>query len=274
MNIYKEWSGIQRDVTWSDINYTPFANRAAIHAMGKAISGNRDYILQGVTFSKTAGVDASVTAGYVYDETSGEVVQVEAQTVAETLGTNLWTLVKTTTYDAAGLNNYRTGGPNNNYQQERMVLTNVASIGSGFDIENTPALDAFFAIPDSDIDTSITTGVTVSGTGTATKVEFNRVGNAVHLVATILLVTSGYTPSQTIQFRWPDSHFDITPSDSNGIWVPAVFVDTSAATTPISGMALFSDATANYTTVTIYAPSNFADAKNYRVILNCVLHAD
>ena len=81
MNLYKEWPGIQEDITWSDINYTPFANRSFIHKLGKALSGNSDFILEGCAFSKIAGTSATVTAGYVFDETSGEVVQVDAQTV-------------------------------------------------------------------------------------------------------------------------------------------------------------------------------------------------
>jgi hypothetical protein len=162
MNKYKTYTGVQTDVTWDDLLYTPEANRAFIHAYGKAVSGDTDMILQGCVFTVSTGLgtNATITAGYVYDQTSGEVVRVEAQTVVETLGNDTWELVKTTTYDAAGDNVYRDLATKQNYQQERMVLTNVAAI-TNFDVEPKvrPIVKTYFNIGDWDMDA--TAGVTV-----------------------------------------------------------------------------------------------------------------
>lgn len=250
MNIRKDYAGIQRDVTWDDINYTPLANRGFIHALGKTISGDTDYILQGCVFSKIAATSGTVTAGYVYDSTSGEVVQVDAQTVTETLGTNLWTLVKTTTYDSAGQNLYRDGALKDNYQQERMVLTNVASIGSGFDVEHTDSYDAWREISNSDI-----TFEAEWSEGGDTSLRYRRIGDMVHFIGLVDADTSGsWVAANNWEIQIPKAdYFDVEPSDA-----------TNNVTSSIGQYQIISDSIDEPCTVSF----SDTDATNLRILFN------
>lgn len=274
MNKYKTYTGVQTDVTWDDLLYTPEANRAFIHAYGKAVSGDSDMILQGCVFTVSTGLgtNATITAGYVYDQTSGEVVRVEAQTVVETLGNDTWELVKTTTYDAAGDNVYRDLATKQNYQQERMVLTNVAAI-TNFDAENSDSYGVWRRIPNADI-SSPTTGVTINNS--FTRLDYNRKGKEVTIIGQILFATTGaYVASKYAGFRFPDSYFSVDPMDTtnNVTFAFGAMKDTNGGVNPSESCAIdFDEASGGYTVIGVNRFVNFATSNaSYRIYINTTL---
>lgn len=274
MNKYKTYTGVQTDVTWDDLLYTPEANRAFIHAYGKAVSGDTDMILQGCVFTVSTGLgtNATITAGYVYDQTSGEVVRVEAQTVVETFNSDIWELVKTTTYDAAGNNVYRDLTTNPNYQQERMVLTNVAAI-TNFDVENADSYGVWKRIPNADI-SSPTTGVTIDSS--FTRLDYNRKGKEVTIIGQILFETTGsYVASTLVQFRFPDSYFSVDGMDStnNTTFGFGAMIDTNGGLNPYESCVInFDESAGGFTVIDVRRFVNFATSNSdYRIIINTTL---
>jgi hypothetical protein len=274
MNKYKTHTGVQTDVTWDDLLYTPEANRAFIHAYGKAVSGDTDMILQGCVFTVSTGLgtNATITAGYVYDQTSGEVVRVEAQTVVETLGNDTWELVKTTTYDAAGDNVYRDLATKQNYQQERMVLTNVAAI-TNFDAENADSYGGWKRIPNADI-TSTTTGVSINSS--YTRLDYTRKGKEVNIIGQILFATTGaFVAAKIALFRFPDSYFSIDGMDgvNNVTFAFGAVTDTNGGGNPPEICAVnFEETSGGYTVIQVIRPTNFATSNaSYRIFINTTL---
>jgi len=128
MDKWLKFPGINPNVTVDSLDRNAEANLKAINGIcaGFAMPGSENFLIEAV-FSYNAGVDASISAGYV--RLNGEVVQVDEQlNVTETEGTDLWEIQKVTTYDSAGDRTYNDGTPRQTYQVNRAVIVNVASI--------------------------------------------------------------------------------------------------------------------------------------------------
>jgi len=272
MNKKLRFTGGEPDITEDNLLRDSDALYEWAHELGNSLSGGRDMILQGCVFTKNAGVDASVTAGYVYDATTATVVKVDAQTVPETIGTT-WELVYTTTYDSTGDKTYVDGTPRQTYQVNRMVLTNVASV-SNFDVENADSLYGWRTIPDSDI-LPVTANVSVNGSFTLLK--YNRSGNKVSINGMLLLETDGsFTPSQAVVVSIPDSYFTVKIYDgsNNSTFFPSVVSYDSLPTQVESAIMSFKSAT-SVNQIEIIKEINFtASITNYRIPINVTVEIE
>lgn len=132
MNKKLTFTGGEPDITIDNLQYDPIANRAALFGFTKAFAGDDSVIVSGAVVTVIAGVSASVTAGYVF--LNGEILQVDAATVSETLGSDLWEFQKVVTYDAAGDKTFNDAIPRQTYQKNRAVLVNVSAI-TGMDAQ-------------------------------------------------------------------------------------------------------------------------------------------
>ena len=87
------------------------------------------FIISGCVPTLTPGVDIEVTSGYIWLD--GEVVEVEAQTVADTSGTDLYEYVLTTTYDAGGTKTFIDSNTRQTWRKVRGIVTSVAALTPG-----------------------------------------------------------------------------------------------------------------------------------------------
>ena len=126
MNEKLIFQGGEPDITIRNTQYNPIADRAALFGVVKGLAGVNDVIVSGAAVTVNALVDASVTAGYIW--LNGEILQVDAATVLETQGTDLWEFQKAITYDAAWDKVFNDLIPRQTYQQNRAILVNVAAI--------------------------------------------------------------------------------------------------------------------------------------------------
>lgn len=126
MNKKLTFSGGEPDLNFDDILRDPVANRAALFAIIKGLSGDNNVLISGADVTVTAGVNAVITSGYVYLD--GEILQVDFQIVTETQGTDLWELQKQVTYDSGGDKTFNDATPRQTWQKNRAVLVNVSSI--------------------------------------------------------------------------------------------------------------------------------------------------
>jgi len=122
-----------------DLRFIDDSNRNALAGLGAALPGavsvNDSYILQGVEVT-VVGPNLDVSAGYVYY--NGEVIQVDAHTVADggIAVEHFFKLV--TSFDPAGLKTFQDLSSNNTYQLRRVELTNAnidayPGVGLAFD---------------------------------------------------------------------------------------------------------------------------------------------
>ena len=94
-----------------------------------AIGTNENFIISGVVATINAGVNATVTSGYIY--LNGEILQVDAQSVLRTVGTDLYSFSKVTTTDTAGDRLTKNTGINiSPYEKNRGVVSNVSSVAT------------------------------------------------------------------------------------------------------------------------------------------------
>jgi hypothetical protein len=129
--------GGEPDINIDDLLRDPIANRAALFGLMLGLGVTTDCIVSGAAVTVDPLVDADVSAGYVWLD--GEILQVDAATVSETQGTDLWEFQKVVAYDSAGDKTFNDGTPRQTWQQNRAVLVNVGSI-SGLDAVNAPSL--------------------------------------------------------------------------------------------------------------------------------------
>ncbi len=120
------FSGGEPDITIRNTQYNSIADRAALFGVVKGLAGANNVIVSGAVVTLDPLVDASVTAGYVWLD--GEILQVDAATVSETEGSDLWEFQKVVTYDAAGDKTFNDAIPRQTYQKNRAVLVNVSSV--------------------------------------------------------------------------------------------------------------------------------------------------
>lgn len=110
-----------------------FSLQEAMHASWLGLAGY-DKIISGCEASVGAG-GITVTAGFIFLD--GEVMEVEAQTVADTLGSGYWRYEKATTYDSGGDRTFVDGLFRQTWRNVRGVPVNVASLSAGdLDVEN------------------------------------------------------------------------------------------------------------------------------------------
>lgn len=131
------FTGGEPDLNIDDILRDPIANRAALFGLMLGLGVTTDCLISGAAVTVNAGVNAQVTAGYVW--LNGEILQVDAATVSETLGSDLWEFQKQTTYDSNGDKTFNDGTPRQTWEKNRAILVNVAAI-TGFDAANAPSL--------------------------------------------------------------------------------------------------------------------------------------
>lgn len=126
MNKKLIFAGGEPDISIDDLDRNPEADRLGLFGAIRALAGDNNAVVSGAVVTVTAGVSASVTAGYIWLDS--ELLQVDAQTVPETQTTDLWEFQKVVTYDAFGDKTFNDATPRQTWQKNRAVLVNVASI--------------------------------------------------------------------------------------------------------------------------------------------------
>lgn len=154
MNKKLTFTGGEPDITIDNLLYNSAANRSALFGVAEGLGGSGDMIISGCSVTVSAGTSATTTAGYIW--LNNEILQVDTQTVSESLGTDLWEFQKATTYDSDGDKTFNDGTSRQTYQQNRGVLVNVGSI-SGLDAVNGDSLNNLLSrvlTLESDVDTN------------------------------------------------------------------------------------------------------------------------
>lgn len=129
MNNRKLFPGGEIEISSDELNLMPDANREGMDGISDGLGESVDYIMSGVGAIINAGVDVSVSDGFVFLD--GELIKVDAQVVPRTVGTDLYEFQKVSTFpDVNGLRNFRDGSTNNVYEHIRAIPVNVAAIVS------------------------------------------------------------------------------------------------------------------------------------------------
>ena len=152
------FTGGEPDINIDDLLRDPIANRAALFGLLVGMGGAENLKISGSAVTIDPLVDAIVTAGYVW--LNGEILQVDAATVSETQGTDLWEFQKAVTYDAAGDKTFNDAIPRQTWQKNRAILVNVAAI-AGMDAVNALSILTTVNIPIGDWDMSTLASVTI-----------------------------------------------------------------------------------------------------------------
>lgn len=118
------FEGGEPAINSDDLQRNPLANRAGLFGImaGFAKELNVNFIVSGCEYTITPGVEITITAGYIF--LNGELLQVEAQTVAETHGTNVYYFEKSITYDPDGEKIYNNLITRQTWVKNRGVLVN------------------------------------------------------------------------------------------------------------------------------------------------------
>lgn len=118
-----------------DFTWLENAPRDAIFGLfaDLAVGTNTNFIISGCVATLDPGVDVSVTAGYIF--LNGEVLEVEAQTVADSGTVDLYAYGKVTTYDTSGDKTTKDGGSISTYQKNRGVITAISGSVSGTQLD-------------------------------------------------------------------------------------------------------------------------------------------
>lgn len=132
------FTGGEPDWNVDDVLRNSTADREALFGIARGLLGTTNARLSKAFVTVNTLVDAEVTDGYVWLDL--EVLQVDAATVPETLGTGLWEFQKVVTYDSAGDKTFNDAIPRQTWQKNRAVLVNVATI-TGMDAVNSLGLD-------------------------------------------------------------------------------------------------------------------------------------
>lgn len=113
------FTGGEPDINWDDLNRDERANRDALFAIFADFDygPNVNFIISGCVATVTTGVNVSVTAGYIF--LNGEILEVEAQVVANGGTLDLYKYVKEITYDSNGDKTFNDGTPRQTWQKNR-----------------------------------------------------------------------------------------------------------------------------------------------------------
>jgi len=126
MNYKELYTGGEKPMSLEEFTRLDDSTRAALFSFANAITNGEDAVLYGCTATVSGSI--TVTPGYIL--LNGEILEVEAQTVADTLGSGLWQYTKTTTYDTTGTKTFVNGIIRQTWRKDRGTLVNVASITS------------------------------------------------------------------------------------------------------------------------------------------------
>lgn len=246
MNKKLTFSGGEPNITLDNLLRDPIANRAALFGLLLGLGGPTDLVISGAAVTIDPGVDADVTAGYVW--LSGEILQVDAATVLETLATDLWEFQKVITFDSAGDKTFNDLTPRETYQKNRAVLVNVATI-TGMDAIDAPLLN-----------TVIVSEVTARQAGLTKKII--PLGSWDMSADSIIIIPHGVTQGNIRSLRTlikkdsSQAYRDLAGSTSGGIQGGGT--DTEGANLTISRVTGGRFDTASY--------SNLAENRGYVVI--------
>lgn len=118
------FTGGEPDINFDDIKRNNEANRDALFAIMKAfnVGANENFIISGADVTIDPGVDASVTAGFIF--LNGEIVKVDAQNNVADGGTvDLYKYVKSTTFDPNGDKTFNDSVPRQTWEVNRGTVT-------------------------------------------------------------------------------------------------------------------------------------------------------
>lgn len=126
MNKKLWFTGGEPDINADDLMRNSQANNRAFQNILKAwlIGYNENFIISGCVPTITAGVNISVTEGYIF--LNGEIMRVDAQTVAAGL-TDFYYYEKAVTYDSNGTKVFNDAVTHETWQKNRGVLINTAT---------------------------------------------------------------------------------------------------------------------------------------------------
>jgi len=131
MNYKDYYTGGEPEMNQDDRDREPTSNRSALFALalGLDIPENERFIISGCEVTIDGSGNAVVTAGYIfYDD---RIIEVEAQTVADSLASGIWKFEPATTYDADGTKTFIDGIVRETWRNERAIVTNVNSLAAG-----------------------------------------------------------------------------------------------------------------------------------------------
>ena len=136
-----KFSGVEINPTSDELNLMPDSNREALFSIAKSLGENSDFIISGINAVINAGVDASVSAGYVL--INQEIIKVDAQTVVNTAGTDIYVFQKIVTSGTSPDwdRTFRDGSTNNVFEKTRASVVNVAAAGSDLPINGNVLKD-------------------------------------------------------------------------------------------------------------------------------------
>lgn len=117
-------------ITQTELDLMPNSNREGMEAIASGLTNNVDVILSGVSAVISAGINVTLLAGWVFLD--GEVLQVDAQVVPRTVGTDLYSFSKVVNSASSEFDRlFRSGVTNNVAEIQRAIAVNVASIPGG-----------------------------------------------------------------------------------------------------------------------------------------------
>jgi hypothetical protein len=137
------FTGGEPNINFDDILRDPIANRAALFGIMKAfnIGTNENFIISGCVPTVSTGVNVAVTAGYIF--LNGEILEVEAQTVANSGTLDLYKYTKTTTYDSGGDKTFNDAIARQTWQKNRgtVVAATAPILTTELDVVDGDKLD-------------------------------------------------------------------------------------------------------------------------------------
>ncbi|MEY2738669.1 MAG: hypothetical protein RL259_578 [Bacteroidota bacterium] len=128
MNYKDLYTGGETPMSLEEFTRLDDSTRAGLFSAINAITEGNNAILYGCTPSIDGGGNITVTAGYVL--VNNEILEVEAQTVADGLSTGIWEYQKQTSYDALGTKTFVNGIIRQTWRKERGILVNVAVVNT------------------------------------------------------------------------------------------------------------------------------------------------
>lgn len=129
------FTGGEPNINWDDILRDPVANRAALFGLMAtyAIGTNENFVISGCVATLDPGVDVDVTAGYIY--LTGEILEVEAQTVLDSGTVDLYKYVKTTTFESGGDKTFNDSIARQTWQKNRGIVTATSVVSPTTDLD-------------------------------------------------------------------------------------------------------------------------------------------
>jgi hypothetical protein len=137
------FSGGEPVIKFDDLDRNNEANRKALFAMMAAfgIDTNENFIISGCVATITPSTEVSVTAGHIF--LNGEVLEVEAQTVANGGTNDLYKYTKVTTYDSNGTKTFNDAVVRETWQKNRGVVVAATApiLSTELNVKNTGDTD-------------------------------------------------------------------------------------------------------------------------------------